>query len=118
LRQKPIVVPGPESSGGGNGSQGNHGAAPNGDSAPKSATPMDPTSAAPRLINPDDRTTQQLSAPVRYAVHRVLPNSPAGAISPVVWRDAAARAVPVSADTPAPQRMQAADADGWRPSSR
>jgi hypothetical protein len=118
LRQKPIVVPGPESSGGANGSQGNHGAAPNGDSAPKSATPMDPTSAAPRLINPDDRTTQQLSAPVRFAVHRVLPNSPAGAISPVVWRDAAARAVPVSADTPAPQRMQAADADGWRPSSR
>lgn len=118
LRQKPIVVPGPESSGGANGSQGNHGAAPNGGSAPKSASPMDPTSAAPRLINPDDRTTQRLSVPVRYAVHRVLPSSPAGGISPVVWRDAAAQAAPVSAEPPALQPSQAADADGWRPSSR
>lgn len=127
LRQKPIVVPGPESSGGpatkngdANGNQGTNGAATEGANAPKSGSRTDPTSAAPRLINPDDRTTQRLSVPVRYAVHRVLPNSPARGISPVTWRDAAARALPVSAPAPAsqPSRAGPADADGWRPSNR
>lgn len=121
LRQKPIAVPGPESGGeaatkNGGSSSGNSPKA----SEPKSGSHADPTSAAPRLINPDDRTTQQLSAPVRYAVHRITPAMPASSnITPVVWRDAAARALTESApEQPAAQPAPASDADGWRPSKR
>jgi hypothetical protein len=128
-RQKPIVLPGPDLNNGASNGLINGGSA-NGGVGNGGVGNTGATSAAPQLINPDDRSTQRLSVPVRYAVHRISTAPNNGAFTPIDWpRDTAARAIQVSAnEEPAPQPELAPelqlsparpiDADGWRPSSR
>lgn len=119
-RQKPIGLPNKEekqaSPSGTNDDQNKAQESPE----KKRENDADATSAAPKLINPGDRTTSRADETVRFAVHRVVTDrATAGAERTINWRDTAALPARPEAK-PAPKRSQPAadDADGWRPSNR
>jgi hypothetical protein len=123
LRQKPIVLPGPDA--GANSGNRN----PSGNLAePKLESRTEPTSSAPRLINPGDRTTRRSGNRVTYAVQRTTAEEPAGSnYRQIAWpRDTVAGPAQAEAKTdprqarpaPASDRKVTQDDDGWRPSKR
>jgi len=128
IRQKPIVLPGPDA--GDNSGVRNRSSNV---SEPKVSEPKfegrtEPASSAPRLINPDDRTTHSGGGRVIYAVQRTAAEQPvASNLRPIAWpRDTVAgpaQAKPKSEARPADAVQlgdgdAAQDGDGWRPSKR